>query len=194
MQWYHVFMVAAFMAAIFISWHNPRARFWSLVLTASYAICETYLFMPKPTSIDIPWDGSLFVGPWGPQSLFNATIDALICVLVLIKAREKWEAGVFFITLIAGSLGILQATNIMLGTSIALPSRVYGLILDVLSCIAISLIITRLLLERVNVDSRFRSGLLGGLADRLMGSIRPVCLGVRRVLQAPWEPSKRWKA
>lgn len=195
-QWFHVLIAGIFIGAIAISWlaGSRRAVIWSGVLFADWMVCEVYLAVPKPTLIDIPWDGTVFVGPWAPQSLLAVVVDASVAAFMLGHRREKarWQFLAFLAVMMMVSLDLIQAMASLFGVPPALPQKVYGIALEALNGVALLFIIGGAIAGAIGNGWRNYISAKNRTIFS-MDSIFYLGMVVGEFLQKPWEPSKRWE-
>lgn len=192
MSWFHIAMVAAFILVAGVSRKSRHAWIWAVVLLADYLLCEAYLAIPKPTSIGVLWDGSVFVGPWAPQALFVAVVDILVCGAILVFAREAWERILFAVMMVALATDLVQATAALRGFPALLSSDSYGIILELVNYLALAVIGGRGLLEYKHDDGRYDRRKPSGAFNTFVFWISRLGMAIREALQAPWRPSDRW--
>lgn len=169
---------------------SRRAVIWSTILFADWLACELYLAMPKPTTIDIPWDGTVFVGPWAPQSLFAVFADSMVAAFMLShrQSKARWQFFTFLAVMAMVCLDLVQATASLAGWPPALPQRIYGISLEVLNGVALLFIIGGAVAKGAVRHGTHPKGRFG----RLLAPVLRLGMAIGKFLSEPWEPSRRW--
>jgi hypothetical protein len=149
-----------------------RGVFWIAILALNTVLSSLYLSLPKLYAPGV-W--------WPPSSGVNVLLDASICLLIYAVGGGRWvTVWLYSLMLLSVAVNLLFTTGSILGWP-PLPSReIYAILLEVISYLALLLILGTAILSRVGA----RHG--HSFTGRIMGAL----YWAGQALLSHHEPSK----
>lgn len=181
MHWYYAPLIGAVALVAWASFRTPRALLWLAALIGSFVVSVGYLrgyeSIEAANMLGVyTADATDFVPlgrDWLPPSIIAAACDAVVCALIYVYGRERWETVYLYVICLGMmAVNLVYASGVIFGFP-PIPDRdTLGIILEALNYSALLLIGGTGVLNRVSDGDGGIRGAVGRVLRAGLANLR----------------------